>query len=155
MSLLDNEHIIEADFKEGIMKSQHEVIEGFLYKHMPHVIYKHFKGEIVVPNKYKLIPVLTGDGFRSSGKGTSMIDVIKRNYRYILKARSKSAKRGIYMYVEGDGDYVTIVGEFLMLHSSIEFEGCETVTVVSSSWRVKYCSVMIDGGGNRYTIIHH
>ena len=154
MSLLDNEHIIEADFKEGIMKSQHEVIEGFLYKHMPHVIYKHFMGEIVVPNKYKLIPVLTGDGFKSSGNGTSMIDVIKRNYRYILKARSKARSHGIYMHIEGDDDYVTIVGEFLMLHSSIEFEGCKTVFVSSSNWRVKYCSAMIDGGGNLYTLIH-
>lgn len=154
MSLLDNEHIIEADFQEGLMKSQREVIKGFLYKHMPHMIYRHFMGEIVVPSKYKLIPVLCGDRFRSSGKGTSMIDVVKKNYRYILKARSKARSCRIYMHIDGDDDYVTIAGEFLMLHSSIEFEGCKTVFVSSSNWRVKYCSAMIDGGGNLYTLIH-
>ena len=122
---------------------------------MPHVIYKHFMGEIVVPNKYKLIPVLIGDGFRPSSNGISMIDVVKKNYRYILKARSKVRNCRIYMRIDGDDDYVTIDGEFLMLHPSIEFEGCETVIVASSSWRVKYCSVMIDGGGHRYAIIRH
>lgn len=154
MSILDNEHIIEADFQESLMKSQYEVIKGFLYKHMSYVIYNHFIGEIVVPSKYKCVPILQGDEFKSTGDKMSMVDVIKKNYRYILKARSKAANGGIHLTIAGDDDYVTIVGEFLMIHSSIEFEGCKTVFVSSYDWRVKYCKIMIDGGGNRYTLKH-